>query len=415
MANGFLVSSPILGLMGAASRTAGRSLLPFPQQPTADAYDELMFQRAGNGYVQAPTGEFYAAGSPQMAQMSPAMPQAPAQRERVNPLNVLFRGLAPNLSGALDRERQRLQAEADRPQMLAIQQENERIARALGPQALLALRTNPQALGESVGYQYRPTTTTPGGISTVFGTGQQVSAPRDIEFGNDLVRSDPLLPDVQTLRSRGPSYSEQAQIARIQQDAEQAAARLNLDYQRLGQDQQQFEQRLAFDQSKQEAKPLTAAQSRQLESYLGEIETAQTINSELGRFDQLLANGELNLGPVTNLRSGALNRLGISDPNSTNYAEFRSTLERLRNDSLRLNNGVQTEGDAQRAWNELISNINDEKVVRRQIQRIQNLNERAIQFRQGRVDALESGRYIQGQGAQSSNIPPPPPGFELDR
>src|SRR5690606_36557126 len=158
-----------------------------------------------------------------------------------------------------------------------------------------------------------------------------------------------------------------------QQDAEQAGARLGLDYQRLGQDQQQFEQRLGFDMSKQEAKPLTAQQSRQLEGYLQEIETASSINSELSRFDQMLSDGSLNLGPVANLQPYSLNRLGISSPNSTNFPEFRSTLERLRNDSLRLNSGVQTEGDAQRAWNELISNINDEQVVRRQIKRISDL------------------------------------------
>jgi hypothetical protein len=318
------------------------------------------------------------------------------------------------ISEGLDAERARLEAEAMRPQMLAQAQENERIARALGPQALLALRTSPKELGESLGYQYRPTTTGAGGISTVFGTGQQVEAPRVLEFGNDLVQAGPIS-GTRTLATRGPSYAEQAQMARIDRDEARDAARLDLDYQRLGQDQAQFEQRLGFDMSKQEAKPLTAQQSRQLEGYLQEIETASSINNELSRFDQMLSDGSLNLGPVANLQSAALNRLGISSPNSTNFAEFRSTLERLRNDSLRLNNGVQTEGDAQRAWNELISNINDEQVVRRQIKRIRDLNERAIKFKEGRVSALESGQYLSGgRPSSGSSAPPPPAGFVLD-
>lgn len=85
-------------------------------------------------------------------------------------------------------------------------------------------------------------------------------------------------------------------------------------------------------------------------------------------------------------------------------------MERLRNESLRLNAGVQTEGDAQRAWNELFGNLNDESVVKAQLQRIQQLNNRAIQFRQGRLSAIENQSF----GGSPSSAPPPPAGFVLD-
>ncbi|MOA00624.1 hypothetical protein D3C78_1199960 [compost metagenome] len=63
-----------------------------------------------------------------------------------------------------------------------------------------------------------------------------------------------------------------------------------------------------------------------------------------------------------------------------------ATMEKLRNESLRLNAGVQTDGDAQRAWNELLTNINDPQLVRQRLQEIKALNERAFEIRQSKVD-----------------------------
>ena len=86
----------------------------------------------------------------------------------------------------------------------------------------------------------------------------------------------------------------------------------------------------------------------------------------------------------------ARNTLGISNENSQNLATFKATLEKLRNDSLRLNKGVQTDGDAQRAWDELLANINDTKVVSKRLKEIQGLNERAVTFHQMNLDTLRS-------------------------
>lgn len=244
MANLLSVPSAVLGLMGRIPRQQNPML-----QIAADAGDE---------WFTNPQGRQQGAGVPVLEGGQIGFDNSqPAQRGRVNPLNVLFRGLAPNLSGALDFERARLQGEADAPRLAMESAENERIARALGPQALLALRTSPQALGEGLSAQYKPTTTGAGGVSTVFGTGQQVEAPRVLEFGNDLVQAGPLS-GVQTLGTRGPSFSEQAQIARINQDAARDEARLGLDYDRLGQAESQFGRRLEFDERKEAGKGPTA-------------------------------------------------------------------------------------------------------------------------------------------------------------
>lgn len=132
------------------------------------------------------------------------------------------------------------------------------------------------------------------------------------------------------------------------------------------------------------------------------IDTATGINGTLARYKDMIAGGQLQLGPIKNLEASVRNFTGNSDENSVTFSTFRSDLEKLRNDSLRLNSGVQTEGDAQRAWKELISNINDPRVVQAQLNRIVELNNRAVETKQRRI-AERPG----GQGRQNYSAPPP--------
>lgn len=149
--------------------------------------------------------------------------------------------------------------------------------------------------------------------------------------------------------------------------------------------------------------------------HLDALRTSSGVNANLTKFATQLEKGELNLGPVTNILAGGRNLIGWSDANSRNFASFRANLEKLRNDSLRLNKGVQTEGDAQRAWKELLDNINDEGVVRQRLKEIMVLNDRAVAFHrdsvaQIREDAgmtpIDTNKYeVPREGAR----PPPKP------
>jgi len=123
---------------------------------------------------------------------------------------------------------------------------------------------------------------------------------------------------------------------------------------------------------------------------LDAIGTADAIKSDLGAIRNQIDTGKLKLGVASNLGAKARNFAGMSDENSRNFQSFQSTLEKLRNDSLRLNKGVQTEGDAQRAWNELIANINDPNVVRQRLTEIQKINDRAANLRKNNVDVIRS-------------------------
>lgn len=134
--------------------------------------------------------------------------------------------------------------------------------------------------------------------------------------------------------------------------------------------------------------PTRALQMQQEE--LDAIGTSSTINADLSAIGRQVESGKLDLGLVSNLTAKAKNYVGASDESSRNLASFQATLEKLRNDSLRLNKGVQTEGDSARAWNELLTNINDRDVVKQRLGEIQKINQRAANLRQMNVDGIRA-------------------------
>ena len=138
------------------------------------------------------------------------------------------------------------------------------------------------------------------------------------------------------------------------------------------------------------------------------IGVAGTINSNLTKALGQLQSGELQLGPMSNLMSKGQNVAGMSSQGSRNYASFVATLEKMRNDSLRLNNGVQTEGDAIRAWNELVANLNDPKVVSQRLGEIIALNNRAVDLRRMNIDMIRSNFGMEPIDIRGFNPPPPP-------
>jgi hypothetical protein len=140
---------------------------------------------------------------------------------------------------------------------------------------------------------------------------------------------------------------------------------------------------------------------------LDAIGAASSIGADLGAIGQQISGGRLNLGPIDNTVAGIRNWAGFSDENSRNLATFKSTLERLRNESLRLNKGVQTEGDAVRAWNELLANINDPALVQKRIGEIQSINNRAADLRKMNMDVLRGNYGLDPMDVtQFRNVPP---------
>jgi hypothetical protein len=130
------------------------------------------------------------------------------------------------------------------------------------------------------------------------------------------------------------------------------------------------------------------------------LSVADGVDELLSGFERQIEEGVLDLGPVNNLTYQARNAANQSTPQSRAYGSFVAGLEKLRNDSLRLNKGVQTDGDAQRAWNELMANINDGKLVKQRLAEIRKINARGARLQQEKMDQIESN--YRGKAAADS-------------
>jgi len=191
-------------------------------------------------------------------------------------------------------------------------------------------------------------------------------------------------------------------------------AQMNIDARRDIASQSNALRRDLAQQRQPQNKPIPATALKMQQEELDAIGGASGINADLGAVSNQLKQGALKLGPMENLKSQARNLSGQSTENSRNYANLSATLERLRNESLRLNKGVQTEGDSIRAWNELITNLNDPELVKSRIEAIQNINNRAVQLRKMNIDNIRTNYgYDPLDTSGYSNVSPalnnPPP------
>lgn len=150
-------------------------------------------------------------------------------------------------------------------------------------------------------------------------------------------------------------------------------------------------ERIALEKTKTggSEKPLPVGALKMRVEAQDAADTAEGINERLGGVEKKIKDGKLSFGPVSNLLNTGLNAAGMSTEGSRNLASFKSELEKLRNDSLRLNKGVQTDGDAQRAWNELFQNINDTELVKQRLSEIKQINARAKNLRLMEVDTID--------------------------
>lgn len=154
-------------------------------------------------------------------------------------------------------------------------------------------------------------------------------------------------------------------------------------------------------------KPLPVGALKLQQEAAEAISIAGGIKADTAAITKQLDSGTLKLGPIKNLVSGARNFIGESSENSRNFASAKASLEKLRNDSLRLNKGTQTEGDAVRAWNELFANINDQEVVRKRLAEIQNINVRAINSHELTIKNIRDNYNAAPVDTSSrANVPP---------
>jgi hypothetical protein len=178
----------------------------------------------------------------------------------------------------------------------------------------------------------------------------------------------------------------------------------------------------AANKTAADGKPLPGSALKMQQEALDAIGVASTITADLKALEKQIDDGKLKFGPVSNLVNKGLNLVGRSTEESRNLSTFKSSLERLRNESLRLNTGVQTDGDAQRAWNELLENITDTELVKQRLKEIQAINKRGTELQRLKVDGiranygkapLETDSYTQQPPAVGARQPAVQSGTDL--
>lgn len=149
------------------------------------------------------------------------------------------------------------------------------------------------------------------------------------------------------------------------------------------------------------AKPLPPAALKELLAVEDAMAAAQNVSSMIKKHSERMANGDLVVGPVDSIAAQFRTRLGMSNANDVNLNEYRADLTKIVNESLRLNSGVQTEGDAQRAANELMD-ANDPATAARALRRLQEYNTRAIDLQKRKAELVRRnyGQDTSGQPAQ---------------
>ena len=148
--------------------------------------------------------------------------------------------------------------------------------------------------------------------------------------------------------------------------------------------------------TKTDQKPVrmsTAASKLENEDFTA-LDLSAGINDDVNKYIKLLENKEMTLGITDSVEDAISSGLGIANQDTANRADFMTFITKLTNDSLRLNKGTQTEGDAKRAKQELFANLNDEKIVISRLKEIMRINERAIKNRKRAINRRRNNEGV---------------------
>lgn len=127
----------------------------------------------------------------------------------------------------------------------------------------------------------------------------------------------------------------------------------------------------------------------------------EVLGDIIGKNRGRLKSGTLDVGPGARLLGRIRTGLNMANSNDVNLSELNADKTKIVNESLRLNKGVQTEGDAIRAGEELMA-ANDAETLKRAFDRLEEINSRAIEL-QRRKETLINSNY----GRESTLGDPP--------
>lgn len=138
----------------------------------------------------------------------------------------------------------------------------------------------------------------------------------------------------------------------------------------------------------QQVKAMPASIRKEVDALQEQVDVFSNNISDVSNIVKLLDENKVKFSPGDNLESFLRTVFNNSDEASRVKSDLRSSVEGMRNAILQGNKGTQTEGDAQRAADEILSAIdkNDTATVYRRLQVLQTKFDRAMQQRKKRLD-----------------------------
>ena len=358
-------------------------------------------------------------GGPRVAP-APVAPAQPDRRGQPGFLTYLLGG-----SEGLEAERARRQAEADRPQMLA--RRAEVLASIADPrERALFLGMGGEDWQKNVGQQFAPQVIAAGGIQSVIGNNQRVGAPQTREFGDRIAITDPLTGETRYTDPRPMTPAERtaetvAQTGRI--NALNVPVGPNTDLVNPVSGQAIYQgfrapdiqnvapggEALVFDEAgniinrvgSTQVRPPSDADQAAIARADNQITSLDTSLARAAAIEGQIARGELNLGLVENTGAGVMNLAGMSNQNSLNYDALLAWAKEARNAILQANTGVQTDQDAIRELDTILSSTRDERIVTAALRRFQ-------EARSATRDALQRDIQRREGGGQPAAAAPAP-------
>jgi hypothetical protein len=297
---------------------------------------------------------------------------------------------------------------------------------------MIAFNTNPEAFGESLGMQFRPVTTAAGSRTTY---GPRVGAftveqPTFGETGDQTLRRTSA--GVAPVYTRmDPSIAEKtaqsvAETGRI--NALNVPVGPNTDLVNPVSGQAIYKgyrapdiqnvapggEALVFNEGvlsgrvgSTQARPPSDADQTAIARADNQIVSLDTSLARAAAIEAQIASGELNLGLVENTGAGFLNATGMSNQNSLNYDALLAWAKEARNAILQANTGVQTDQDAIRELDTILSSTRDERIVTAALRRFQTARSATRSALQRDIDRRQGGSAsVAGEGGQPAAATP---------
>ena len=151
--------------------------------------------------------------------------------------------------------------------------------------------------------------------------------------------------------------------------------------------------------------PMPTSALKMINELNSDIGSTTSTNGRIQETITALDTGQLQLGPMRNVFNKMRNGLGLSNEESQQYERMTSNIHAMANEVLLQANGVQTEGDAQRAYNTIISsNFSDPQVVKQALQQLKAINEKTLEIKRANLNGIYQnyGQAPQGQMQQQS-------------